>query len=93
MGKIAGIEQQLSDAGKVSAELALENKMLKLKISGEYAYPAEKVLDPALAIIDQLVDKLEAVIPGDQKAMAQEAKADARAAVMKWLESLTPQEA
>ena len=78
------VEKELGgDGAKAAAGLSVSGEALELGI--KVTYPLAKIVEPAGLIIDQLVDKLEALIPGDQKAMAAQAKADARAALVKAL--------
>lgn len=84
MKELVSFEQAIGgDGAKLKGQLGTEAADLKLQVA--VSYPVEKILEPALKVIDGLVDKLEALIPGDQKAMAASAKADARAAILKAL--------
>lgn len=48
------------------------------------SYPLDKVLAPANKIIDDAIDKVEALIPGDwDKALLEPLKAEAKAALIK----------
>lgn len=81
MKKVVSFEQALGgDGGKVGGAVGIEGDQLKAELS--VTYPIEKVVEPALKVVDDLVDKLEKLIPGDQTAMAAKAKADARAALV-----------
>ena len=84
MKNLASFEQAIGgDGGKLQGKLGVEGKDLTAQISVKY--PIEKVVEPVLTVVDQLVDKLEALIPGDQKNMAAQAKIDAREAIVKAL--------
>lgn len=84
MKKIASFEQAIGGDGAVLAGgIGVEGQSLKAQV--EVTYPIEKIIEPALKVIDDLVDKLEKLIPGDQTGMAQQAKLDARAAIVKAL--------
>lgn len=62
------------------AGLYVEEKELALKVT----YPLEKMLSPVNAIIDQAINKLEAVIPGDwDKALLEPIRAEAKAQLLK----------
>lgn len=88
MKELVSFEQLLGgDGGKIQGKGGVEGTDITLQLSVKY--PVEKVLEPAFKVIDQLVDKLEALIPGDQKAMAQSAKVDARNAVLKYISDST----
>lgn len=86
MKSIAKFEQVIGgDGAKASGELKIEDKMLKANV--EVSYPLEKVLSPAQVVINQLVDKLEAAIPGDwDKPYAEQAKKEALEQLAKLLE-------
>lgn len=71
------------DGAKAAGAIGVEGDQLKASVA--VTFPLAKVIEPVGTVIDQLVDKLEALIPGDQKAMAAQAKADARAAIVKAL--------
>lgn len=84
MKELVSFEQALGgDGAKLSGKVGTESSDLTVQIAVKY--PVEKIVEPALKVIDSLVDKLEALIPGDQKAMATAAKADAREAILKAL--------
>lgn len=76
MKELGKFEQELVDGGKAKAAIGVEGVMLSAQISVQY--PIAKIVEPALAAVDTLVDKLEALIPGDQKALAAKAKQEAR---------------
>lgn len=78
MKTIGKIEQALGEQGNAAASVGVEGSDLVVQIEAKYKYPIEKVIEPAMKVIDGLVDKLEQVIPGDQKAYAAALKADAR---------------
>ena len=59
------------DGAKVGAYI--EGADLTVKAT----YPLGKVLEPVNKVIDEIIDKVEAWIPGDQKAIAEGMKADA----------------
>lgn len=71
------------DFGGDGAHVALgvEEDKMYLKVT----LPLSKVVEPCSMVIDQLIDKLEKIIPGDQLAMAAQAKADAKAQLVKLL--------
>lgn len=89
MKEFTSINKPLGADGNFKAALGLEGQMLTAKI--EVGYPVAKLAEPILKAGDDLVDKIEALIPGDQKAMATAAKADFRAAVMKLITEQTTQ--
>lgn len=70
-----------TDGAKVAGAVGVEESTLKVQLTAEY--PLAKIINPVMVEVDQLVDKLEKLIPGDQSAMATQAKADARAAIVK----------
>lgn len=84
MKNLISFDQDLGgDGAKLNGGLGVAGDQLQAQVS--VSYPIAKIIEPAAKVIDQLVDKLEALIPGDQKAMAASAKADARAALVKAL--------
>ena len=84
MKQLAQVEQAVGgDGAKLNGALGIDQSDIVAQV--EVRYPIAKVIDPVMEIVDKLVDKLEAVIPGDQKGMAMQAKADARAAIVKAL--------
>jgi len=87
MKEFTSINKPLGADGNFKAAAGLDGAMLIAKI--EVGYPVEKLLSPILDAGDKLVDKIEALIPGDQKAMAQAAKEDFRAAIMKLITEQT----
>lgn len=84
MKKLASYEAAIGgDGATLGGALGIEESNLVAQV--EVKYPVEKVLSPVLKVVDDLVDKLEKLIPGDQTAMAEKAKADARAALIEML--------
>lgn len=84
MKELVSFEQALGgDGAKLHGKVGVVSTDLTVQVA--VAYPVEKIIEPAMKVIDGLVDKLEALIPGDQKSMAASAKADARAAILKAL--------
>ena len=82
MREIIKFEKEVgTDGAKVAGAVGVDESTLKVQLTAEY--PIAKIVDPVMVVVDQLVDKLEKLIPGDQIAMATQAKADARAAVVK----------
>lgn len=64
------------DGGKLVAAGGVDQNDLVL--DAQVRYPFEKIAAPALQVVDSIIDKVEQWIPGDQKAMAEQFKADAR---------------
>lgn len=69
------------DGGK--AGLYLEEGMIVAKVG----YPIASALKPITSVVDSMVDKLEALIPGDQKAAAEVIKAQYKAELAKAIEA------
>lgn len=89
MKQIVGIDQEIGgDGAKLNAQLGVEASNLKLELS--VTYPLEQVLTPVNTVIDNLIDKVEALIPGDQKALAEGLKTDAKAQLVKLLSEQAP---
>lgn len=76
--------------GSAGGSLGVDGSDLVAQVQVQARYPIAKVIEPAMGVLDGLVDKLEALIPGDQKALAAAAKADARAALVKALSEQAP---
>lgn len=83
MKSLGSFEKPIGDAGKVSGAAGFEDGQLKAKL--EVSYPAEKVAEPLFRVTDGMVDKIEQLIPGDQKEMAERLKAEARSQILKIL--------
>lgn len=67
------------------AGVYIQGKQFEAKIG----IPVEKILEPAFKIIDSAIDKIEALVPGDQTGLAARLKAEAR---IEALELLTEQD-
>lgn len=79
-------EQPLgSDGGKFGGGVGIDNTDLVAHV--EIRYPVLKLAEPILNKVDDFLDKIEQLIPGDQKAMAEAAKQDLRAAVLAYIGS------
>jgi hypothetical protein len=64
MKKLLSYEKDMgAEGGKAAAALGVEGQMLKVELSA--SYPISKVIEPATAAVDALLDKLEKAIPGD----------------------------
>lgn len=84
MKELVKFEQEFGgDGAKAKGQLGVDGDALALAIS--VSYPIAKIIEPAVKVIDDLVDKLEQLIPGDQSVLAAKAKADAREALVKAL--------
>lgn len=84
MKELIGVDQEVGgDGGKVKAALGVEADQLKLELAA--TFPIAKIVEPAMKVVDGLVDKLEQFIPGDQKALAETLKKEAREELVKLL--------
>lgn len=86
MKKLVGYEHDFGGGdvkGKASAQVAIDATDIVMEIAATGRVPVEKIAKPAFDVIDNLVDKIEQWIPGDQKAMAAELKKDARELLLK----------
>jgi hypothetical protein len=86
MKKIVGIDHDFGGGdvkGSVGAQLQIEGADLVADVSVKGRIPLEKVMQPAKKVIDDLIDKVEKLIPGDQTALAAGLKSDAYAALVK----------
>ena len=72
-----------ADGAKVQALVGVEGQFLSANVAVQY--PIEKLVTPALDVINNLVDQIEEFIPGDQKEMAAKLKAEAMEALVKAL--------
>lgn len=68
------------DGATVEGALGIEGENLRAEIAFEY--PVAKVVEPVMKVVDGLVDKIEQWIPGDQKALAEKLKDEARKELM-----------
>lgn len=84
MKEFVKFEQEIGGDGAI-AKGAVGIEGVNLKAMVEITYPALKVIDPVLKQVDNLVDKLEKLIPGDQLEMAAKAKVEYREALAKAL--------
>lgn len=75
------VEQAIGgDGGKASLEV--DGEVLALKVS----YPLSKILEPVNKVIDQAIDKVEGLIPGDwDKAVLEPVRVAAKAELLKLL--------
>lgn len=71
------------DGAKFQAQLGVEGEFLSANVAVQY--PIEKLVTPALNVINNLVDQIEEFIPGDQKEMAAKLKLEAKEALVKAL--------
>lgn len=84
MKQIVGIDQEVGgDGAKVKAGVGVEGDQLKIELSA--TYPLAKVVEPAMKVVGNLVDKIEQFIPGDQKALAETLKKEAQEELVKLL--------
>ena len=84
MKDIVKFEQGIGgDGATLKGALGVEGETLTAQL--QISYPLDKIIEPVGKVVDDLVDKLEKLIPGDQTEMATKAKADARAAIIKAL--------
>lgn len=72
-----------ADGAKIQALVGVEGQYLSANVAVQY--PIEKLVKPATEVINNLVDKLEQFIPGDQKVMAENLKNEAKEALVKAL--------
>lgn len=86
-------KQKLGEHGEAEAKLGVNGENLRVEVSAtaHYEKPISEIAEPILKVADSFVDKIEALIPGDQKAMAAAAKADFRKAVVDGLKGLAPE--
>lgn len=74
------VEKEIGGDG-AKAGLYIDKDSLSIKIS----YPTQKVVEPLTKVIDNLVDKIEQFIPGDQTGMAEKLKQEAREEIAEYL--------
>lgn len=88
MKKLVGYDHDFGGGdvkGAAGAQLGIEGSDIIADVHVKARVPIAIVAQPAFKVIDQLVDKIEAWIPGDQTAIAAGLKADARAQLVKLL--------
>lgn len=81
MKKIVGIDHDFGNGdvkGSAAGQLGVEGSDLVAEVAVKARYPLEKVVAPAMKVVDDLIDKVEKLIPGDQTALAAGLKADAK---------------
>lgn len=85
MKKIVAIDQEFGgDGGKVAGAFGVEGDQLRAEVA--VTYPLEKVVEPACRAVDNLLDKIEAAIPGDwDKPMIEKLKGEYRSELVKLL--------
>lgn len=84
MKELFKFDQEIGDSGlKVGGALGVNASDLSINIA--LKYPLEKVLEPVLKVVDAAFDKIEDLIPGDQKAIALGLKEGARKEIVKLL--------
>jgi hypothetical protein len=90
MKKIVGYDHEFGGEnadvkGVVGGQLAVEGSDLVAEVSVKAKMPLAKIVDPAMRVVDSLIDKVDAWIPGDQKELAAKFKAEARDELVKAL--------
>lgn len=84
MKDLVKFDQEIGgDGAKAGGSIGIEADQLKAVVS--VTYPIAKVIEPVMKVLDGLVDKIEQLIPGDQVAIAQGLKDQARAEIVKLL--------
>lgn len=86
-------KQELGKEGAAEVSVGVKGQNLRLEGTVSYEKPVEEILTPVFKAADQFIDKLEQWIPGDQKAMAEKAKAELREAAVKGLLGAVPEQA
>jgi hypothetical protein len=74
------IKKQIGGDG-ASVAVTVDEANLNLQVS----YPLAKLVEPVAELLDKAIDKVEALIPGDQKGTAQDLKAEVREQLAKLL--------
>lgn len=85
MKKLYGIDHDFGGGdvkGKVDGTIGIEGSDATIRLTVDAKYPVEKVLNPAFKAADELIDKIEKWIPGDQVDQAAALKAAFRARVV-----------
>jgi ATP-dependent protease HslVU (ClpYQ) peptidase subunit len=85
MRKIVSFEQAIGgDGAKAQGGLVIDQGFAKLQV--EVLYPLDKALAPAMGVLDVLVAKIEAAIPGDwDKALLEPIKEEAKKKLLEML--------
>lgn len=63
MKKLVGVEKGLGSDGEIEAQLGVEAQHFVAQVAVKY--PVAKVIEPATKAVDNLLDKLKNLIPGD----------------------------
>lgn len=85
MKTIAEYNHQIGEQGQAVAIAAIDKSDLVVRVQMEFRQPVAPIVDKVMGPVDALIDKLEALIPGDQKAIATAGKAEIREQVLKIL--------
>ncbi len=73
-----------ADGAKATESLVIEGGFIKAKV--QIAYPIAKAVSPITDLIDSVIGKIEAAIPGDwDKALLDPIKEEAKASLIKLL--------
>lgn len=84
MKKLVSFEKELGgDGAKAAGSIGVSGASVVAQV--EVNYPLEKVLEPALKVVDNMIDKIEKLIPGDQTVIAANLKKEAREELVKLL--------
>lgn len=84
MKDLAKYDVALGSDGKAKAAIGVEADQLVIAISA--SYPIAKIIEPATTAIDNLLTKLEALIPGDwDKPLIEKVKAEYKVELIKLL--------
>lgn len=63
MKELVGKEFEIGSDGKGKAHVSVDAQSLVVGV--EASYPIAKIIEPATKAVDDLLDKLEKIIPGD----------------------------
>jgi hypothetical protein len=84
MKQLAQFEKEIGgDGAKASGALQVDGSSIVAEV--KVSFPLAKVIEPAMKVVDGLVDKLEKLIPGDQSGLAADLKREAREELVKVL--------
>lgn len=91
MKKLIGFNEEIGGDGLVvGGQVGVEASSLKLELSA--SFPIAKIIEPATAAVDSLIDKLKAAIPGNwDDVILDQAKQEYKEELVKLLSEPAPE--
>lgn len=88
MKPLAEVKKEFGTNAEVSASIGVEGEDLVIQAAGKFKKPIAEIVEPITKAANDFVDKIEALIPGDQKVLAETAKTELREVIVKAIASL-----